>query len=232
MKPLHEELKEIRLDKNISLEQIHEATKIYLDFLIKIEDGDFSIVPEPFLRAFLREYAEVVGIDPVRVIQRFENKADKIMESMPKAIREKVPDDRVAADRDSGKLSQHEPAVSEEASTPVPEPQSDGTKPDHTAAGIEPTLPVDNTQELQPSLFDQAPIPEDAGLPTGSDSPLPPSEPAPITVDETSRKASLPREYQRLDIEEPRQTNVTYIVVFVIIIIIAAAIIFYINKGS
>ncbi len=231
MKQLHEELKEIRLEKNISLEQIHEATRIHLDFLRKIEDGDFSIVPEPFLRAFLREYAEIVGIDPNRVIQRFEKKADRITEPMPKVMREKVPDDRVAAERDSGKLSIHEPAVSEEDSIPVPEAQPDSTKPDHTAAVIEPTLHVDNTKEIQPSLFSQAPIPEDAGLPAGGDSPMRPTEPAPITVDETSRKAPLPEEYQRLDIEEPGQTNVTYIVVFVIIIIIAAVIIFYINKG-
>ncbi len=79
MKPLHEELKIVRLQKSISLEEIAKKTKIRLDFLERIEEGDYTVTPSPFVRAFLREYAEVVGIDPDLVMQKFDNKIDSIL---------------------------------------------------------------------------------------------------------------------------------------------------------
>lgn len=81
MKPLHEELKDLRLEKGVGLNDIYMVTKIRPSLLEKLEEGDFSIVPEPFLRAFLREYAEVTGIDPERVILRYENKVESIRET-------------------------------------------------------------------------------------------------------------------------------------------------------
>lgn len=79
MKLLHEELKIVRLQKGISLEEIAKETKIRLDFLERIEEGDYTVTPSPFVRAFLREYAEVVGIDPDLVMQKFDNKIDSIL---------------------------------------------------------------------------------------------------------------------------------------------------------
>lgn len=79
MKPLHEELKAIRLKKGISLQEISDKTKIRLDYLERIEDGDFTVTPLPFLRAFLREYAEVLKIEPCRVMLRFDNKVESIL---------------------------------------------------------------------------------------------------------------------------------------------------------
>jgi transcriptional regulator with XRE-family HTH domain len=79
MKPLHEELKTVRLEKNISLQDISDKMRIKLDFLERIEEGDYSISPMPFLRAFLREYAEAVEIDPQLVMQKFDNKIDSII---------------------------------------------------------------------------------------------------------------------------------------------------------
>lgn len=74
MKPLHMELKDIRTEKGISLDDISRETKIRVPFLEKIEEGDFAAVPEPFMRAFLREYAEVIGLNPDRVIAKYEGK--------------------------------------------------------------------------------------------------------------------------------------------------------------
>jgi len=79
MKPLHEELKIVRLQKGISLEEIAQETKIRLDFLERIEEGDYTVTPLPFVRAFLREYAEVVGIDPHLVMLKFDKKIDSIL---------------------------------------------------------------------------------------------------------------------------------------------------------
>ena len=79
MKSLHEELKIVRLQRGISLEEIVKETKIRLDFLERIEEGDYTVTPTPFVRAFLREYAEVVGIDPNLVMQKLDKKIDSIL---------------------------------------------------------------------------------------------------------------------------------------------------------
>lgn len=75
MKPLHDELKEIRIEKGITLDDIYRETKIRIPFLEKIEEGDFSVVPALFMRAFLREYAEAVGLDQDRVLSKYDGKA-------------------------------------------------------------------------------------------------------------------------------------------------------------
>ena len=81
MKPLHEELKIVRLQEGISLEEIAKETKIRLDFLERIEEGDYTVTPLPFVRAFLRGYAGVIGIDPNLVMLKFDKKIDSILTS-------------------------------------------------------------------------------------------------------------------------------------------------------
>ena len=71
MKPLQEELKEIRIEKGITLEDVSQFTKIRVYLLEKLEEGDFPIVPNPYMRVFLREYADAIGVDQDRVIAKF-----------------------------------------------------------------------------------------------------------------------------------------------------------------
>ena len=74
MKSLHEEIRELRLEKGISLEDISKITKIRIHILEKIEEGDFSIVPAPYIRAFMMEIAKVIGIDPKIALEKYEEK--------------------------------------------------------------------------------------------------------------------------------------------------------------
>ena len=83
MKPLHEEMKDIRDERGITLDDIYRVTKIRLHLLEQIETGDFSFVPKPYLRAFLREYAQVIGVDPDRIMDRFDNRIDSIRDPHP-----------------------------------------------------------------------------------------------------------------------------------------------------
>ena len=57
------ELKELRKSKEISLDQIHQRTKINMRYLEAIEAGNFDILPIPYLRLFLRAYAKEIGGD-------------------------------------------------------------------------------------------------------------------------------------------------------------------------
>ncbi|MFD1066288.1 helix-turn-helix domain-containing protein [Oceanobacillus locisalsi] len=60
-----EKLKEARLEKDISLDSLQEKTKIQKRYLVAIEEGNFDILPGKFYtRAFIKEYASAVGVDP------------------------------------------------------------------------------------------------------------------------------------------------------------------------
>jgi transcriptional regulator with XRE-family HTH domain len=63
LKKFAEELKEARIKSGISLQQIHFKTRIDIKFLEAIENGDFEILPEVYLRAIIREYATFIGLD-------------------------------------------------------------------------------------------------------------------------------------------------------------------------
>jgi cytoskeletal protein RodZ len=64
-------LKETRLAKNLSLEEIHQATKIQKRYLEAIEEGNLDALPGHFYaRAFAKSYAEAVGLDPDIVMEK------------------------------------------------------------------------------------------------------------------------------------------------------------------
>jgi hypothetical protein len=43
-----------------------------LRFLEAIDRGDYTVLPEPYIRAFIRSYARTVGLDPNQIIKEFE----------------------------------------------------------------------------------------------------------------------------------------------------------------
>ncbi|MYL33213.1 helix-turn-helix domain-containing protein [Pontibacillus yanchengensis] len=63
-------LKEAREAKNLSLEDIQKETKIQTRYLQAIEKGNFGIMPGKFYtRAFIKQYAEAVGLDPEALME-------------------------------------------------------------------------------------------------------------------------------------------------------------------
>ena len=65
-------LKEARLAKGYSLEDLQEITKIQKRYLVGIEEGNYSIMPGSFyVRAFIKQYAEAVGLDPEELLDQF-----------------------------------------------------------------------------------------------------------------------------------------------------------------
>lgn len=72
MDSLFSELRSAREAKNLSLADIASATNISTDFLVAIEEGRTEILPQTYVRAFLREYAEVVGLDPLAIMRTYD----------------------------------------------------------------------------------------------------------------------------------------------------------------
>lgn len=65
-------LKEARLSKGYSLDDLQEITKIQKRYLVGIEEGNYSIMPGSFyVRAFIKQYAEAVGLDSEEILQEF-----------------------------------------------------------------------------------------------------------------------------------------------------------------
>jgi len=67
-----EELKTARQNSQITLQQIAGKTRIDLKFLEYIEKGNFTFLPELYIKAFITEYARIVGLDEKLTIEKYE----------------------------------------------------------------------------------------------------------------------------------------------------------------
>src|SRR5512140_3661255 len=66
-------LKQAREAKNLSLTDVSDTTFISIRFLEAIEAGKTDILPQAYVRAFIREYATVVGLDAADVMRRYDS---------------------------------------------------------------------------------------------------------------------------------------------------------------
>ena len=73
MAQFYKELKELRELREISLEEISERTKINVLYLKSIEAGDFNEIEIPYLRLFLRAYAEEIGGESDRALEQLDS---------------------------------------------------------------------------------------------------------------------------------------------------------------
>lgn len=75
MNPFFQQLKQAREAKGISLAQISDITRIAENYLEAIELGNVSILPQAYVRAFVREYASIVGLDPDKTMRLYDEVA-------------------------------------------------------------------------------------------------------------------------------------------------------------
>ncbi|WP_268366598.1 cell shape determination protein RodZ [Bacillus atrophaeus] len=65
-------LKEAREEKAMSLDDLQAATKIQKRYLTALEEGNYDIIPGSFyVRAFIKQYAEAVGLDSDQLFEEF-----------------------------------------------------------------------------------------------------------------------------------------------------------------
>ncbi len=67
-----EELRKQREEKNTSLITISKQTRIQLRYLEAIEQGNFDILPQTYIRAFLKAYAEAMDISVEEVLHNYD----------------------------------------------------------------------------------------------------------------------------------------------------------------
>lgn len=98
------ELKSFRESKEISLNYIATRTKIDIKFLQAIEEGNFEILPDLYIRAFLKEYAQVADFDVPEVMKKFDQAKKGLVE-------EKSNRDKEVAGKESTKNEETENGI-------------------------------------------------------------------------------------------------------------------------
>jgi len=72
-------LKEARSAKGLSLDDLQSITKIQKRYLAGIEEGDYSTMPGNFyVRAFIKQYAEAVGLDPDEIFETYKSEVPSV----------------------------------------------------------------------------------------------------------------------------------------------------------
>ena len=98
----YKQLQSKRKAQKISLKEISDRTKIGIIFLDAIEKGDFSKLPQVYLRLFLRSYATEIGADPIRATIRFCSFSAILYRLLPYVAEDFPPDSTI-----SGVLTTH-----------------------------------------------------------------------------------------------------------------------------
>lgn len=71
---LGQKLKEARGTKGLSIDQLHEITKIQKRHLVAIEEGNYDVLPGAFYaRAFIKQYADAVGLNGEELLVEYQS---------------------------------------------------------------------------------------------------------------------------------------------------------------
>ncbi|HOB88129.1 MAG TPA: DUF4115 domain-containing protein [Bacillota bacterium] len=85
METLGEQLRKARLARGLSIEDVHDATKIRIAYLAAMEAGKFYELPgEVYARGFLKNVAKVIGLDGDELVSEY----DRIRRSLEAEQRE------------------------------------------------------------------------------------------------------------------------------------------------
>ena len=69
---LGKRLKEARIEKGLSLEDLQKETKIQKRYLAGIEEGNYDLMPGKFyVRAFIKQYCEAVGLNVEQTFEQY-----------------------------------------------------------------------------------------------------------------------------------------------------------------
>lgn len=97
MKEIGDLLREARVKRKLSLEEINDTTKIRLDQLEAIEAGDFQKLPgEVYVKGFIMNFARAVGLDEHEVLQKY-YELKRVAETEASPADEELPDDRFSS---------------------------------------------------------------------------------------------------------------------------------------
>ncbi len=72
------ELKRAREDQRLTLADVADTTLINIKFLEEIERGNVSFMPRTYVRAFVRDYAKAVGLNPDEIMKMMDDPSSSV----------------------------------------------------------------------------------------------------------------------------------------------------------
>jgi cytoskeletal protein RodZ len=95
LKTFAEGLKRAREEAGITIERVSAKTRIDIKFLEAIERGDIDFLPELYVKAFIKQYAKVLGLDEEETLQDFliAKEGKQITSKEEKAVDSKTSED-------------------------------------------------------------------------------------------------------------------------------------------
>ncbi|MCK9409368.1 MAG: helix-turn-helix domain-containing protein [Bacteriovoracaceae bacterium] len=72
MNPFSEELRKEREARQLTLSDISQQTRINIKYLQAIEQGAFDVLPQTYVRAFIKAYADAVGMNVVEALKKYD----------------------------------------------------------------------------------------------------------------------------------------------------------------
>jgi transcriptional regulator with XRE-family HTH domain len=67
-----EELRSAREKSGVTLQQIAQKSRIDIKYIEDIDRGEFDFLPELYVRAFIKQYAKIIGLDEQEIIAKYE----------------------------------------------------------------------------------------------------------------------------------------------------------------
>lgn len=105
-------LKEARLAKGYSLDDLQEVTKIQKRYLMGIEEGNYSIMPGAFyVRAFIKQYAEAVGLDADQILTEYRKDVPEVQKEEVAQSFSQSPSRRKMAASSNNKMMEAMPKI-------------------------------------------------------------------------------------------------------------------------
>ena len=94
-------LKESRIAKDIDIESIADILKINVKYIEAIENYDLDIVPNAYIRLFIKSYAQYLKLDTKQILEQFENETNL----KPKNIFKNLTENTSQATKETRKIS-------------------------------------------------------------------------------------------------------------------------------
>jgi transcriptional regulator with XRE-family HTH domain len=116
-----EDLKIFRESKKITLLQIANETKIHISNLERIENGDFNFMPQPYIRAFLKQYIRCLGLDEKETLYNFDLAKSGRYQPQAGELKE-----REGKEKKEPEVVKEEKPAEPEKELPVPEEKASG----------------------------------------------------------------------------------------------------------
>jgi cytoskeletal protein RodZ len=87
-----DELRLQRENSGLTLQQMATKTRIDLKFLEAIDQGNFSFLPDLYVRAFVKQYAKTIGLDENITLKKFEaaREGKEFDQNLPAPLVEKI----------------------------------------------------------------------------------------------------------------------------------------------